>query len=59
MDKNLEYVTKKETYLESGPSKVGETVWREMKFSGIFMSAGRESLLLISSWLESLLPPGF
>ena len=48
-----------DTYLESGPSRVGETVCREMKFSGIFMSAGRESLLLISSWLESFLPPGF
>ena len=46
-------------YLESGPSKVGDTVWREMKFSGIFMSAGRDSRLLISSWLESFLPPGF
>ena len=46
-------------YLESGPSRVGDTVWREMKFSGIFMSAGRDSRLLISSWLESFLPPGF
>ena len=47
------------TDLERGPSSVGDTVCREMKFSGILRSAGRESLLLISSWLETFLWLGF
>ena len=45
--------TRKNNHLESGPSSVGDTVCREMKFSGILRSAGSDSLLLISSWFES------
>ena len=42
-----------------GPSKVGETACFSTKLSGNLRSAGRDSLLLISSWLVSLRgPPG-
>ena len=43
-----------------GPSRVGLAACRVMKLSGSLRSAGRESRLLISSWLESLRrPTGF
>ena len=44
-----------ETYLVIGPSRVGLAACLVMKLSGNLRSAGRESLLLISSWFYKVI----
>ena len=43
------------SYLVIGPSSVGLAVCLVMKLSGNLRSAGRESLLLISSWFYKVI----
>ena len=44
-----------EIYLVIGPSRVGLAACLVMKLSGNLRSAGRESLLLISSWFYKVI----